>query len=383
MKKPRPKATVEEVTDSEDEGEPVHKKKVSFEMPYRDVPPVKHVPRGPVLPRKPVEPERTEADPATKDKAYTLKSVLDELSDTQKTLDRIMKTVVPIPIEDLLGGSPALQKGLKSMATKSRRVNSRAELGDVLLAKDIEREESSEEEDSSRTDGLPFATGPAVRESVITLNEDAINLADLPFDQYATILTQRKGDMPEGAVIMGDPVLQYLESLSPGEEPKQVYTAMTSAALRVVFPVINGEGSVESITDSGSQIVSMSGEEATNLGVAYDPSVRILMQSANSQIEKTLGLARNVPFRFGHITIYLQVHVIKSAPYKVLLGRPFEILTESVVRNSKDGSQTITMTDPNSGDKVTIPTRPRGFYKQAKPPRDSSTELPSEPKPDF
>jgi len=36
------------------------------------------------------------------------------------------------------------------------------------------------------------------------------------------------------------------------------------------------------------------------------------MQSVNRTVERTLGLARNVPFSFGEITIYLQVHVIKD-----------------------------------------------------------------------
>jgi len=68
------------------------------------------------------------------------------------------------------------------------------------------------------------------------------------------------------------------------------------------------------------------------------------MQSANRTVERTLGLARNVPFSFGAITIYLQVHVIKDPAYKVLLGRPFDVLTGSIVVNSTDGGQTVTIT---------------------------------------
>ena len=42
------------------------------------------------------------------------------------------------------------------------------------------------------------------------------------------------------------------------------------------------------------------------------------MESANKLLEK------NVPFKFGPITVYLQVHMIEKVVYKVLLGRPFD-----------------------------------------------------------
>ena len=96
------------------------------------------------------------------------------------------------------------------------------------------------------------------------------------------------------------------------------------------------------------------------LNLSWDPTVVIHMQSANRQVEKTLGLARNVPFLFGEIMVYLQVHIIREPAYKVLLGWPFDALTESEVKNSKDGAQLVTITDPNTGNKVTLPTYTRG-----------------------
>ena len=64
--------------------------------------------------------------------------------------------------------------------------------------------------------------------------------------------------------------------------------------------------------------------------------------------------------------LFLQMHVIQEAAYDVLLGRPFDVLTESVVRNYEDENQTITIWDPNSGKIITIltllkpPRRPQG-----------------------
>jgi hypothetical protein len=127
----------------------------------------------------------------------------------------------------------------------------------------------------------------------------------------------------------------------------------------------------------------MSSDEAMKLKVPWDPDVRILMQSANGEVEKTLGLARNIPFSFDAITVYLQVHILKSAPYKALLGRPFEILTESVIANSRDGKQTITMTDPYGGARITIPTHARGTVREMKRASRENDESQQESVKDF
>ena len=84
------------------------------------------------------------------------------------------------------------------------------------------------------------------------------------------------------------------------------------------------------------------------------------MQDAGGKLNKTVGLACNVPFRFSEITLYLQVHVQSKAPFQVLLGRPLDVLGKSLVKNFANGDQEITLTDPNSGKRVTVPTFPRG-----------------------
>ena len=104
----------------------------------------------------------------------------------------------------------------------------------------------------------------------------------------------------------------------------------------------------------------MSEEVCHELSLSYDPSIHLNMQSANGTVDQSLGLARNVPFFIGNLTLYMQVHVIRNPAYDILLGRPFDILTESMVRNFANEDQTITIHDPNSGRVATIPTIPRG-----------------------
>ena len=134
--------------------------------------------------------------------------------------------------------------------------------------------------------------------------------------------------------------------------------------VQTLCPIINNQYNkeVECIYDCGSQIVITDRLIAGGLNVAWDPTFTINMQDAGGKINRTIGLARNVPFTFGNITLYLQLHVQTQAPFQVLSGRPLDILGESLVQNFANGDQEITLTDPNSGRKIlTVPTFPHGM----------------------
>ncbi|KAF8805161.1 hypothetical protein BYT27DRAFT_7104755, partial [Phlegmacium glaucopus] len=45
---------------------------------------------------------------------------------------------------------------------------------------------------------------------------------------------------------------------------------------------------------------------------------------------------------------------INELAYKVLLGRPFDVITESMVKNKKDRSQLLMLTDLNSGERCVM-----------------------------
>jgi hypothetical protein len=107
----------------------------------------------------------------------------------------------------------------------------------------------------------------------------------------------------------------------------------------------------------------MSYELAQKMGLIWDPDIQIYMESANGTLEKSIGLAKNVAFKFGDITVFLQVHIIDGPAYKVLLGRPFEVLTESSIKNKSDGTQVVTLTDPITEKRVSMPTLDRGTKK--------------------
>lgn len=142
--------------------------------------------------------------------------------------------------------------------------------------------------------------------------------------------------------------------------PDNVVVAGESASLRAVTVLVNGSYEVEGILDGGSQLVSMSEAVWRVLGIPLDSSIVVRVQSANGGIERSLGMCRHVPFMVGGITIYLQVHVVPGAMYNILLGRPFMILVEAVLKDYQDGGQTLELKDPNSDLTIAIPTHGRG-----------------------
>jgi len=141
--------------------------------------------------------------------------------------------------------------------------------------------------------------------------------------------------------------------------------AVESNALRAILPRVDGQEKIEAILDPGCQIIAMSEEVCTALALPYDPAVTLNMIAANGGVDQSLGIARNVPFLIGDITLFFQVHILRLPAYDNLLGRPFDTLTQSVVRNFRDENQSVTIQDPNSDKVVTIPTIARRSHRFA------------------
>lgn len=299
-----------------------------------------------------------------------MKAPIEEgLEDSEKIITEIFNGIeYGVSLSRLLALSPSLLREVKKILSKKRvPVQLREALEQVL----VEMEQTSGETIEGSEEMIPG----------VFVQPNAVYLKDLPYLPELSITKQQEGLVPMGSVIVNDAIVQYWLSIPAGEQPKQVFVSMTdiqragdSAALRVVYPLIQGSGEVESILDGGSQIVSMAQATAVELGIGWDPDTFIYMQSANGQTEKSVGLAKNVPFCFGDITVYLQVHIIKEPAYKVLLGRPFEILTASMVNNKTDGSQILTLTDPANQKRVVVPTFARGQMRQIRRTQSAPAE---------
>jgi len=115
---------------------------------------------------------------------------------------------------------------------------------------------------------------------------------------------------PPGATIIPNHFKTYIHSLSPGEtpDPNQLIVAKESYALRAIQPLVYHNLRIKSILDPGCQIIAMSEEVCHELSLSYDPSIRLNMQSTNRTVNQSLGLARNVPFFIGDLTLYMRGH---------------------------------------------------------------------------
>ena len=253
---------------------------------------------------------------------------------------RALETPVTITYHELLSLAPEVRAQVRDAITSKRVTNKENVQANLLQEASLTEEELS----YLMPDEIP-----------------------LPFDSEETVpaMTFSKYERrrpTSGAIIVEDPIDQYYRNLEPGEvpDPDRLVVAKESSALRSIIPLVDNQLKVEAILDPGCQIVAMSEDVCHELGLPYDPRIVLNMQSANGAIDPSLGLARNVPFLIGELTFYMQVHVIRNPAYDILLGRPFDVLTESVVRNFRNEDQTITVHDPNSERVVTIPTSHRG-----------------------
>ena len=83
------------------------------------------------------------------------------------------------------------------------------------------------------------------------------------------------------------------------------------------------------------------------------------MESANGQSDVTMGTLARIRFTIGEINLYCTVQVVQEAPFECLISRPLTAPAQTVSREFLDGTTHLTLTDPNTGAMVTVPTQVR------------------------
>jgi hypothetical protein len=285
------------------------------------------------------------------EKDYTVKAPIEDTKLANDVFGRWLNTSnITISNEELLSLSPEMRQKIRDVITTRRIPSHQREVKLGII---------EEESISSSITEVPNSEAP------IDI-DDPLPYAEDPERDTALIDNQglQEPDISSNAIIIPDPHEVYLNSLPPGQNSERNYTSASECeSLRSINLFVNNRAFVEAIIDPGCQIIAMSEKVCHFLGMIFDPTIKIKMQSANKASDSSLGLARNVPCKVGDITLYLQIHVLRAAAYDILLGRPFDVLTGSTVRNFADTNQTITITDPNSHKTVTIPTQPRGSWR--------------------
>jgi hypothetical protein len=261
-----------------------------------------------------------------------------------KTVDEIynraMKAVtISISNEELLLLSPELHQKHREQVTPKRITMTTSDDATTNVADIVPFADSNDSEFPIASTKQLSATPPA----------SSTNASDTSYPVVNTF-----------TYVLNNPYEQYLNRLAPGKTPEVLVVAKESHSLRMLDILIDNQEYIEAVVVPGSQIIAMSKAICHTLGLQYDPCIRLNMQSANRELNLSLGLSHNVPTRIGHMTMYVQIHVIRAPTYDILLGRPFDVLTASIVKNFRNKDQTITIDDPNTGEVATIPTRPRG-----------------------
>lgn len=384
--KKTPKATVEDVTDEEDDFarkpskterklyEPRPNKGVRFkeaevggsaprrDRPYVEVPPLpSSYKTGPPRNATKARPSNHLPNVERKAPVYKRQAPIEEAEVTKRVMEELMNAKFTTSLRDLASVSPAARDYLKKMITR-RKVAVEEPQSDleynIIALVDLMTTEQ-QERTLEACNLLEKYEENKENEEPEEMYGGFLQVEELPTAQV--FLSQGYEDIPDGSWIISDPVEQYLNSLEEGEDPRPIAVARESMALRTVYPEINRSSVAEVLLDTGSQICSMDVDIARQLGLTWDPDVIIHLQSANRTTEKTLGLARNVPFDFGGgVTAYIQLHIIRRPAYDVLLGRPFDVTMSTEVLNQANGEQVITLRDPNTGKKITLSTYPRG-----------------------
>lgn len=341
MKKPYSgqKTNVQKNTESEsdkDNGPTTRSKekmKQVSDLPYKSVGSLKPVEEQPPVPVRYAR--------ELKQPAYKHTTEIEDGVELANILERILAGDVSLTHKELLAISPKLREAYKDRIAKKRVAIKSA---NTIAISETELTDIHEEGEKL----IQVATLAVPEKSVETL----LDIEGRPY------LTWR----------ITDSILQYLETVPTEEWAKQVFSIAKPekiagtdiASLRVIPALVNDVREEEALLDSGSQIIAMSRAAAMECKIVWDPDVTINMQSANGQISRTCGLAKNVPLSFGEVTVFLQIHVVENAPYRILLGRPFDILTESRIVNSAEGMQMIVVTDPNTKHRMTLPTYEKG-----------------------
>ena len=126
--------------------------------------------------------------------------------------------------------------------------------------------------------------------------------------------------------------------------------------LRTITAKVNNTRDVTCILDQGAEIIAMRKDIWQTLGVPARSDHIMTMESANRTKNATMGVVENLVFDVGCGEIQLQVQVVETANFEVLMGRPFFALTSCKTQDFINGDQTLTITNPNNGKEATIPT---------------------------
>ena len=132
-----------------------------------------------------------------------------------------------------------------------------------------------------------------------------------------------------------------------------------SLPLREIEVHINNRCTEAGILDQGSQIVVIREDLAKEAGVRINTERTLRMEGANGSTSCTLGCAEDLNMRIGDVSFTIHAHVVRTAPFRLLLGRPFHHLLLCRLEDHPDRVD-VSIRDPaNPARSFSVPSRAR------------------------
>ena len=131
----------------------------------------------------------------------------------------------------------------------------------------------------------------------MTQMEEIEEINKVPAIQTFAVQYAHHHTPPTGAIVIPDPIVTYYDSLN-GKEPNtdRLTVATNTTSVWSIFALIETSRKEECILNSRFQVVVMSKDTCHELKIAYNPSIKLNMQSANGDMNQSLRLACNVSF---------------------------------------------------------------------------------------
>lgn len=122
-----------------------------------------------------------------------------------------------------------------------------------------------------------------------------------------------------------------------------------SAPLREITVTLAGKKEEVGLLDEGSEIVVVRKDVWEELGFEVNSGIEMTMQTASGGREPMLGRAENLEIEVdGLKTLKTQAHafIVPQAPFRLLLGRPWQTSVRLSKEEDHDGNVTVTVHDP-------------------------------------
>lgn len=132
--------------------------------------------------------------------------------------------------------------------------------------------------------------------------------------------------------------------------------AMDRFGLRTIKVHLDRIGPLQAILDSGFSFIAIPRRVSNALQQPYRSDKLVRMTTADGNNHWTLGFVPEAILSVGSVKLSVPLQIVDNGDFDILLGRPFIALTRCITRDRQDGSQTITIKDPETDDEYTIPT---------------------------